>query len=239
MKRLCLIGIVSSLASLPAQAANLGSVDALTQNEFRLLSEDLGAGLSYKPLIPTTPLGIAGFDLGIQATDTQLANSGVFKKATGNNDTTFVLSQARLYKGLPLGFDIGVSYGVVPDSNIKLVGAELRYAIIGGGAATPAVGVRASYTVLTGVDQLDFSTTGIDLSISKGFAFVTPYAGVGQVWVNSTPQGTAALTLTGESFRLNKIYAGLNMNFVFINICVEGDRTGDASTYGVKLGWRF
>jgi hypothetical protein len=24
-----------------------------------------------------------------------------------------------------------------------------------------------------------------------------------------------------------------------INIAVEGDKTGDATTYGIKFGWRF
>src|SRR5438034_2379749 len=52
-------------------------------------------------------------------------------------------------------------------TNIKLYGGELRYAIVPGGAAMPAIGVRGSYTKLTGVAQLDFDTKGLDLSISK------------------------------------------------------------------------
>src|SRR5205809_689848 len=89
-----------------------------------------------------------------------------------------------------LSEDLGAA---VPSTNIKLYGGELRYAIGPGGIAMPAIGVRGSYTKLTGVDQLDFDTKGVDLSISKGFTIFTPYAGVGKVWVASTPSGNPAL----------------------------------------------
>ena len=101
----------------------------------------------------------------------------------------------------------------------------------------PAIGIRGSYTKLSGVDQLDFNTSGVDLSISKGFLIFTPYAGVGKVWVASTPVGIS--TLSKESFSLNKVFVGVNLNFGLVNIAVEGDRTGEASTYGAKLGFRF
>jgi hypothetical protein len=29
------------------------------------------------------------------------------------------------------------------------------------------------------------------------------------------------------------------MNFVLINVAVEADKTGDATSYGLKLGFRF
>src|SRR5712692_4293232 len=76
--------VVSLLAvSLPAVAGDINNIQALSQPNFRLLSEDLGAALSYKPLTPTAPLGITGFDLGIAATSTKLQNSSVFASAGG------------------------------------------------------------------------------------------------------------------------------------------------------------
>jgi len=59
--------VVSLLAvSLPAVAGDINNIPALSQPNFRLLSEDLGAALSYKPLTPTAPLGITGFDLALR-----------------------------------------------------------------------------------------------------------------------------------------------------------------------------
>ena len=231
---------VSLLAvSLPAVAGDIDNIKGLSQPNFRLLSEDLGAALSYKPLTPTAPLGITGFDLGIAATSTKLQNSSVFTTAGGGNHSSVIVPSLRLNKGLPFGIDVGVMYSSVPSTNIKLYGGELRYAIVPGGAAMPAIGVRGSYTKLTGVDQLDFDSKGLDLSISKGFLMFTPYGGIGKVWVASTPKSIPTSTPTKESLSLNKVYVGINMNFGLTNLAFEGDRTGQATSYGVKLGFRF
>ena len=233
--------VVSLLAvSLPVAAGDINNIQALGQANFRLLSEDLGAALSYKPLTPTAPLGITGFDLGIAATSTKLQNSSVFTTAGGGNHSSVIVPSLRLNKGLPFGIDLGVMYSSVPSTNIRLVGGELRYAFVSGNVAMPAIGIRGSFTKLSGVDQLEFSTRGVDLSISKGFLMFTPYAGIGKVWADSNPVGTAAAAgLSKESFSVNKTFIGLNMNFGLMNVALEGDKTGKASTYGAKLGFRF
>src|SRR5438552_15923341 len=224
--------------SLPAVAGDINNIKGLSQPNFRLLSEDLGAALSYKPLTPTAPLGITGFDVGIAVTDTKLESSAVFAKA-GADISNAAVPSLRVHKGLPFGIDVGVMVGAVPSTNIKLYGGELRYAIVAGGTAMPAIGVRGSYTKLTGVDQLDFDTKGVDLSISKGFLMFTPYAGVGKVWAASTPKDLPTTTPTKESLSLSKVFVGINMNFGLTNLAFEGDRTGKATSYGAKLGFRF
>ena len=231
------LAAVSMLAvSLPVAAGDI-TIGGLNQSDFRLFSEDLGAALSYKPLTPAEPLGISGIDFGIAATGTRLENSAVFQQAGANDVSTAVVPSLRLNKGLPFGIDIGVMAGGVPGTDIRVWGAELRYAILRGGVAVPAIGIRGSYTRLAGVDQLDFDTKGLDVSISKGFAFFTPYAGVGRVWAASTPRDIP--TLSKESFSVNKVFVGANLNFGLTNLVVEGDRTGDATSYGLKLGFRF
>jgi hypothetical protein len=234
---LSIIGLAG--LSLPARAADLSTIDLLSPAQFRLLSEDLGAALSYKPILPAEPLGILGFDIGIEVTATQLQNPAIFALAMGGETIdTLVMPKLHINKGLPFGFDIGASYAAVPDSNIKLWAAEVRYAILKGGTASPALALRGSYSALEGVDQLKLATTGVDLSISKGFAVFTPYAGIGMVWVRSTPDASIP-TLTEEEIDLNKVFVGVNMNLAVINIAIEGDKTGDAMSYSLKLGWRF
>ncbi len=225
--------------SLPAVASNIDNLKALSQPEFRALSEDLGAALSYKPLTPTAPLGITGIDLGLAVTATKIENSALLQKAGAGDHSTLPVPSLRLNKGLPLDIDVGVMVGAVPGTNIRLYGGELRYAIVSGGAALPAIGIRGSYTKLTGVDQLDFNTRGLDLSISKGFLMFTPYAGVGKVWAASTPKDIPPPGLSKESFSLNKVFVGFNLNFGLTNVAFEGDRTGKATSYGAKLGFRF
>jgi hypothetical protein len=230
--------VIASLCavSLPVGAKDLNIQLLNNQSQFHALSEDLGAALSYKPLTPTAPLGITGFDVGIAVTSTKLQNRAIFAQA-GADVSNAAVPSLRVHKGLPFGIDVGVMAGAVPGTNIKLYGGELRYAIVSGGVAMPAIGIRGSYTKLSGVDQLDFDTKGVDLSISKGFLMFTPYAGVGKVWVASTPNGNPALSK--ESLSLNKVLVGINMNFGLTNLAFEGDRTGKATSYGAKLGFRF
>ncbi len=225
---------------LPVVAGDINQLQTLNQDEFHRFSQDLGAALSYKPLTPTAPLGITGFDLGLAVTSTSIKNSDVLQKAGAGDHSSLPVPSLRLNKGLPFGIDVGVMASSVPGTNIRLFGGELRYAIVSGGAVMPAIGVRGSYTKLSGVDQLEFNTRGLDLSISKGFLMFTPYAGIGRVWTTSTPMGTAAAAgLSKESPSLNKVFVGLNLNFGLMNLALEGDKTGDAQSYGAKLGFRF
>jgi len=151
--------------------------------------------------------------------------------------TNLVVPKLHVYKGLPLNFDIGAFYSSVPTTNIKFYGGELRYAILEGGVALPAVGIRGAVTKLSGVSLLSLSTKSLDVSISKGFAMFTPYAGVGTVWVDSTPDSSTGLTK--ESFRQNKIFVGGNLNLGLMNLALEYDKTGSAPSYSAKLGFRF
>lgn len=227
------------LTAAPLHAADLDALNLLNQTEFRLLSEDLGAALSYKPLTPAEPLGVTGFDVGIAVTGTRLKNSALFDRATsnGNIPSYLPLPTLRANKGLPFGIDVGLMVAAVPGSNIRLLGGELRYAIVSGNVALPAVAIRGSYTRLSGVEQLDFDTKGVDLSISKGLLNFTPYGGVGRVWVSSTPNGIGGLGK--ETFGLNKVFVGVNFNMLLLNLAVEADRTGENNSFGVKLGLRF
>ncbi|MBI3777467.1 MAG: hypothetical protein HY274_00870 [Gammaproteobacteria bacterium] len=219
-------------------ATNIDQINQLIQQEFRLLSEDLTAAASYKGVIPAKPLGITGFDLGLEVSATKVGHKDAWERATsGSVPSTVYVPKLHLHKGLPLGIDIGAFYSSVPDSNIALWGAELRYAIFEGGMATPALGLRGTYTKLTGVKELDFHTTGLELLVSKGFAVFTPYAGIGQVWTTSEPVGVS--NVSKEEFSLGKYFVGGNVNLGLVNFAVEADKTGGAASYSAKLGFRF
>jgi len=223
----------------PTMAAeNIDQINQLVQSEFRNLSEDLGAALSYKAVIPATPLGITGFDLSLEVTATKLQHLDAWDRASsGTAPDTLYVPKLHLHKGLPAGIDLGAFYTSIPGTNISLWGAEVRYAILEGGVAQPALGLRGTYSKLSGVDQLDFNTTGLELLISKGMAIFTPYAGVGRVWTTSNPVGVS--NVSKEEFTQGKYFVGGNFNFGLANLALEADKTGDATSYGVKLGFRF
>lgn len=219
-------------------ANNIDNLQSLVQTEFKSFSQDLGAALSYKAVSPAEPLGLTGFDIGLEVTGTELRHSAIWDKASsGSAPSTVPIPKLHIIKGLPLNIDVGAIYTKVPNTNISLLGGELRYAILEGGVASPAVAVRGTYTKLSGVDQLAFSTKGLELSVSKGFAMLTPYAGIGEVWVDSKPD--ASTGLKDESFQQTKYFVGANLNLGLLNIDLDYDNTDSTNSYTVKLGWRF
>jgi hypothetical protein len=233
-----LIAVLGATASM-AQAADLNTLQLLSQSEFRLLSEDLGAILSFKPLIPSEPLGLTGFDIGVGVSGTVLENRSVWEKAAGGSSvpSTLVVPSLRAHKGLPFDIDVGLSVSRVPTAGITVTGGELRWAPLAGNTVLPAIALRASMSAMSGVDQLKLRTLGFDVSVSKGFLFATPYAGLGTVNVKSKPE---ASSLKGdEDFNLAKVFAGVNLNLGLGNLAFEADKTGKATSYSAKFGFRF
>jgi hypothetical protein len=222
----------------PAQAADLNTLQNLNQAQFRLLSEDIGSLAAYKPLIPSEATGFTGFDLGGAVGISQIKNKNEFQIATNNEDAPGTLNSVslRANKGLPFDLDIGASATTVLDTNVQVYGGDIRWAAVLGGAVIPAVSLRLGYTAISGVDQLDLDALSYDISVSKGFAFITPYAGIGQVKIKSTPINVG---LQAEDFNLTRIFAGTNIALGLMNFVLEVDKTGDAAHLGMKLGIRF
>ena len=236
MKRVLLPTLCSLLFSNAVLANDLNNLAALAQGGFRDLSKDLTGALSYKAVQPAEAMGLTGFDIGIELGVTEMKNSAAWLTATGSDQNWLPVPKLHISKGLPFDINVGGFYTQIPDSNIKLWGAEASYAILAGSTISPALAVRGAYTKLSGVDQLDFSTKSIDVSVSKGFAMLTPFLGVGHVWADSNPNVVGLVT---EKIKASKVFAGLNFNIAMGNIAIEADKTGDNMTYSAKLGLRF
>ena len=221
-----------------AQAADeINAIGTLSPAQFKELSEDLASATSYKALSPSEPLGITGFDIGIELTDTSLQYADTFNAAcSGCGVENLTIPKLHLHKGLPMGFDVGLMYATTSNTDVTVTGLELRYANIEGGIAMPAVATRLSYSKLEGVDGLSLESKGLDVSISKGFAMVTPYVGIGQNWVTSS---TSVAGLQDEDFTQAKYFVGFNLNLGLLNFDLEADSTGGAQTIGAKVGFRF
>lgn len=234
MKKLLVLTAALAIAQ-PALAGNITIGNLGSQTDFRNVSEDLGSALSYKGVVPAESMGITGFDLGLEVTQTDLAKSAaLWNTLTGSDFSKLYIPKLHVTKGLPLNIDIGAFYSAVPTTDIKFYGGELRWAFMEGSTVMPAVAVRGALTKLSGVNQLSLDTKSLDVSISKGFAMLTPYAGVGQVWTNSSSELFAK-----ESFTQSKLFAGANLNLGMTNLALEFDKTGSAKSTSFKLGFRF
>lgn len=207
---------------------------ATTQSDFRAMSEDIAAAVNYKALGPAEATGLTGFGIGAFAAYTKVENKAAWQNATGSDVDAIGLAGVAVHKGLPLNLDVGAFYAAVPGTDVKVLGGEVRYAILAGGVASPALGVRGSYTKTTGSDDFDFTTQGIDVEISKGFAVLTPYAGAGYLRSESTPH---VGLLQKESFSGGRYYAGLRLSLLLLELTPEVERVGDNTSYNLRLGF--
>lgn len=221
----------------PAKAADFDQLSDLGQQQFKTLVENLGAVTHYKAIAPAEPLGLIGFDVALELSSTDL-NSTILDIASGGSidQGQFLLPRLHVHKGLPFGIDLGASVAAVSDTDLMALGAELRYAFLEGSTITPAVAIRAHYSLVQGADELDINNAGVELTISKGFLMLTPYAGIGAIRTSGSVNDVAGVN--DESVSMEKVYVGLNVNLGF-NFGVEADRTGDYSTYSIKAGLRF
>ena len=230
---LAILFLACSNASL---AADFTSIGALAQGEFQRLSQDLGAAISYKGVTPATPLGVTGFDVGIEVTDTRMENSGLFSRAGAGSHSHLVIPKLHVYKGLVARLDVGAFVAAASDVSATIFGADLRYAFIDDTLATPAVALRISGTKASGLGDLALATAALDLMASKKFTALTPYVGAGMVRIMSSARGTG---LAEESFNKSRVFAGLNVNLIGVNFAVEAERMGANTSLSAKAGLRF
>jgi hypothetical protein len=223
----------------------IDSLDAtkLTGATFEAFTKDLGSALSYKALSPAEPLGLVGFDIGVETTFTNLEGIETWGDAIGDKSLSVLpFPKIHAHKGLPLGIDVGLVYSSLPPADVSYIGGELRYSFVSGNVAMPAIAVRGTYTQLMGVDEVSLNTKGIEATVSKGFLFLTPYAGVGNIWTSGeldfTPAAGAKVSASADPSQF-KWFAGLNINLGLMNFLAEVDQTGDARSYSAKVGLRF
>jgi hypothetical protein len=240
MKKHTLMLVLLSLTSL-ATAKDIEFTDAITQGDFKNFVKEFGTALLFNPMAPAEPLGIIGFDASVEMVVTDINDQEQYwQKLIDDNDPYSFLAVPRLHiqKGLPFNIDVGAMYLAVPNSNIKLWGIEAKYAILEGSMVTPAVSVRASYSQLLGVDDVDLNTQSLDLLVSKGFLMFTPYGGVSMIRVNGS-ENSELVTLGDVNETSYRALAGIQFSPLPLLIINGEISFGDIEQYGLKIGFRF
>ncbi|KAA0258551.1 hypothetical protein FHQ18_05175 [Deferribacter autotrophicus] len=229
------------LFSVVGFAKDLEFSQEILQSEFEDLSKEIGVALQFNPMSPAEPLGITGFDVAAELVVTDINEGKKYWKAIFNDQDPYsYISVPRLHiqKGLPFGIDVGGMYTYVPGTNIRLWGVELKYAILKGNVAMPAVAIRGAFSKLEGVDELDVNTQSLDLLVSKGFLMFTPYAGVTALRIH-TKEHSDLVDLDDVRKTVFRALAGLQFSpFPFFVINAEAS-IGVVNQYGIKLGLRF
>ncbi len=246
MKRMLWV-VFSILVCNTAQAVDLDIISG-SQAAFRGASEDAIALIEYKPLGPAEWSGITGFEIAAIGSYVPTKHKEDWKTLTGQDVDYLALVGARVAKGLPFNLDVAAFYSGVPQYGIGVYGAELRYAILPGSTVLPAIAIRGAWDEVRGLDDFDLRAYTVDASISKGFAFLTPYAGGGYVWGVSDPnvnftticenpsEPCPQFTLQKENIRKPKFFAGMRMSLGLLHVTPEFEMVGSNQSYNLNVG---
>jgi len=238
MRPLAPLAALACSLACAAHGADLRSINALTQGEFRLLAQDLAAASAFRGISPAQPLGSSGWGLSTAIGFTELHTPTAWRKASFGRGVfpEVETPTLRVTKGLPWGLDVGFSYGVMENAAANIAAAELRWSLVPGGAVLPAVGLRVAASRLSGIDNLRLANVSYDLVVSKAVGPVTPYLVLGRVSTEATPAGGA---LGRESFGQRRLAVGGQASFGAVDLTLEGDLTGKTRSGSGRLGLRF
>ena len=116
----------------PTQAdTQIALPSGFAQSYFHDLSKEIGLAVSYVPMEPAAPLGILGFDVGVEASFVNIHNSDPYwTQVTNSPPSTLIVPKLHINKGLPAGIDLGLIYSSVPSSNISMIGGDIKLSLI-------------------------------------------------------------------------------------------------------------
>lgn len=219
-----------------SDAADL-SISNFAQGEVDSFGKQIGFLMARRQYRGADPLGVIGFDLGIEATAVKLDDASLWNKldSTWSAPSYLALPVAHIKKGLPFSIDVGLRGGLAPNTGLSLLGGEISYAPLAGNIAMPAVNVFLAYSVLNGAKNFDVSSTSFGASISKGLGIITPYAGLcldrSKLSVKDLPLSISLQDATKSGLRQ---FVGLRLNMLILSLCAEAN-FGEMQSYGLSL----
>ena len=179
MRRVLPLAVSVALLAGTAGAGGFSFSASFTPADFRNLADVFGDAIAFPNLGTAAPTGVVGFEAMVAAGGPQVdTGAHWWRSAVDARTLGGVLAGYRgiVRKGLPWGLDVGVQAGQVAGE--RFWGGELRWALSDGGLVAPAAALRLAYSRLDG-SAVALDASEAQLVVSKGFAFVSPYAAVG------------------------------------------------------------
>jgi hypothetical protein len=237
--KLLLLLLFSVLAAAPAQGSFSVSPRA-SRGDFEAFHRRFSSDAYFYPRHSASPLGLIGFEVYADATYEDKFDEQSFNETAVDGDYTGgFLSVARVgaRKGLPGGVDLGLAYGKTLNGDVKLISAELQYAILHGGLLEPALSVRITGTRTVDATAYELNQYGADVLLSKGFTVLTPYIGAGLI--RSKGRLDRGLLPSFEDTETHGVaFAGITLNLLLPKINFEVEK-GEALQAAVRVGFGF
>ena len=254
--KILMIFCLLSFSSVYSDDLDISTLVDAGNKEIKTVIETFALGGDYKAVHYATPEGlIIGLDVGLEVTAIKVSDD--FKNAlsamgnvTDDIPAYIPLPRLNITKGLPFGFDIGLSLLKVKVQGMEILnyGGSLKYAILDGSGMLPAVAVRGTYNKGEYFDKIKTSTFGIEALVSKSFLLIEPFGGIGyqkgKGEINIDDFLPAELPAsTGDidyepSVSQVRLFAGATLKLAFFHLAVQAD-FGKVKTFSTKLGLNF
>lgn len=260
MRRSMLAGLATltlSALATPALAAdplNFDFTSQISQADYEKLIQPITTPMRFMFVGPAQGGGLMGFDVGIAGSlidVPQEARDIATRALDGGSDlpATLVLPRLTVQKGLPLGIDLAINYAMVPSTDIQLLGFGGQYELELPIPVLPIyAGVRGTYSMLTGLDELSSSHFGLEALVSAQLLPAVPMLGI-QPWLGvgfDSADANSDLKLpTGTTVPLESdwtdtyVLAGAQFSLALVRIAAEAQfsLSDQNPIYNLKLSF--
>lgn len=231
---------------------------------FKSFSKQLGLVFAPSFLSPSESLGEAGFAVGFETKFSTASSNEHWQVLNGvetgeESPPLFTLLQFSIRKGLPFSFELDAYASWLVDSELAFLGGGLKWTLNEGFIFIPDLAVRGHGGTMTGSPDMNLTTAGVDVSISKAFGLggvfsLTPYAGYSHVWIISssrvidadpgygdTPSGAYSpeFVFDQETQDASRGFVGMRFIVDYFAFTAEGTFSSDVQNYAINIGADF
>lgn len=270
LDRLC-VGSPVDLDGDGAVDLPCGDAPAPDQIAFGEVAREYGMAFAPRLLAPAETLGVNGFQFGFQVGLTNINEQEEYwTKTAEERDPPSVLTTLHLdvKKGLPYSLEVGALMTWLTDSEMFAFGGSVKWAPNEGVDAFPVdFAARFSAIRTVGSSQLDLTSLGLDLILSRGFgiggvANFAPYMAYSPAFVfarsgvlDSTPgcgpgsdpddvcrsggDPERSFVLEKEDITLHRFVVGMRLIVGAVNFTPEVALTKGIQSYNFNLGLDF
>lgn len=160
---------------------------ALTQDAWHQFVSEFGLVIHFRPLASAEPLGRKNFEIALLDWGTRINDAdAAWNDTFSHPDSTHWLfdGDALLIPGLMTRvgitdrIDVGGYFTKNPNANYGFLGGLLQYNLLNDTQRGLAAAGRVSFNRLFGPEDLEASTYGLDVLVSKDVSRFSPYVGV-------------------------------------------------------------
>lgn len=213
-----------------------------SEPQFQAFARRFAVASHAFPRHGAAPLGITGFDVYADISydgtfgDDALAQ-GALRGSLPNDAMAITRIGAR--KGLPGGFDVGASIGEALDGDIRLLSADVQWAILDGGPLSPALSIRVAGTETQSSGAFTLRALSAEVLASKGFAILTPYVGAGVIASRAKLDRPGALPSFEDEHTQAVAFVGATLNLLLPKFTAEIERSEDTTQYAFRVAFGF